>query len=77
MWNYRRKECDEDRKLRLNEYSSPFLRWAQLYLQHNPAFVMRQVVSSGPPESEDHWASKRYSSKDSGGQARGEASEAH
>lgn len=40
MWNYRRKECDEDRKLRLNEYSSPFLRWAQRYLQHNPAFII-------------------------------------
>lgn len=37
---YRQKKREEDRKLRLNEYSPTFLRWAQCYLQHKPASII-------------------------------------
>lgn len=61
LWNYRRKKRDKDRELRLNEYSSPFLRWAQRYLITILPQYRGKWFSCRPHNSENHLASKRYS----------------
>ena len=39
MYAYLRKECEEQRRLRLEEYGPSFLSWAGRYLQTSPAVI--------------------------------------